>query len=61
MLAQAEDLCDRLAVMAHGRILAVGTRHELYEQWQSKDLREAFFKIIESAHETADEREMAEG
>src|SRR5688572_9477506 len=61
MLAQAQDLCDRVAVMAHGRILAVGTRHELYEQWQSKDLREAFFKIIESAHETADEREMAEG
>jgi sodium transport system ATP-binding protein len=61
MLAQAEDLCDRVAVMAHGRILGIGTKHELCETWQAKDLREAFFKIIESAHEHADAREMAEG
>jgi sodium transport system ATP-binding protein len=61
MLAQAQDLCDRVADMAHGRILAVGTQQELRYQWQSKDLREAFFKIIESAHESADAREMAEG
>src|SRR5688500_8137259 len=61
MLARAQDRCGRVAVMAHGRSLTVGTQRERRDQWQSKDLREAFFKIIESAHETADAREMAEG
>jgi sodium transport system ATP-binding protein len=58
MLWQAEEICDRVAVMAAGRVLGVGTARELRERTASKDLREAFFKMIEAAHLTADVREM---
>src|SRR5258706_8867765 len=58
MLWQAEEICDRLAVMAAGRVLGTGTAAELCERSGAKDLREAFFKMIEAAHLTADPREM---
>jgi len=58
MLWQAEEICDRLAVMAAGRVLGVGTAAELRERCGAKDLREAFFKMIEAAHLTADPREV---
>lgn len=61
MLAQAEEICDRVGVMARGKVLDVGTRGELCERWQAANLREAFFKMIEAAHERADAREMSEG
>jgi sodium transport system ATP-binding protein len=58
MLWQAEEICDRVAVMAGGRVLGVGTAEELRQRTGSKDLREAFFKMIEAAHLTADPREV---
>jgi sodium transport system ATP-binding protein len=58
MLWQAEEICDRVAVMAGGRVLGVGTAEELRHRTGSKDLREAFFKMIEAAHLTADPREV---
>jgi sodium transport system ATP-binding protein len=58
MLWQAEEICDRLAVMAGGRVLGIGTAAELRERCGAKDLREAFFKMIEAANLTADRREM---
>jgi sodium transport system ATP-binding protein len=58
MLWQAEEICDRVAVMAAGRVLGVGTAAELRERTGAKDLREAFFTMIEAAHLTADPREM---
>jgi sodium transport system ATP-binding protein len=59
MLWQAEEICDRVAVMAGGRVLGVGTSAELRERCGAKYLREAFFKMIEEAHLTADPREMS--
>jgi sodium transport system ATP-binding protein len=59
MLWQAQELCDRVAVMAAGRVLGVGTARELCDRCDAKDLREAFFKMIEAAHLTADPREMS--
>jgi len=58
MLWQAEEICDRLAVMANGKVLGAGTPQELRDRNQAKDLREAFFKMIESNNATAEEREM---
>jgi sodium transport system ATP-binding protein len=58
MLWQAEEICDRVAVMAGGRVLGVGTAEELRRRTDSKDLREAFFKMIEAANLTADPREV---
>src|SRR6185369_5507261 len=43
MLWQAEEICDRVGVMAGGRVLGVGTAEELRQRTSSKDLREAFF------------------
>src|SRR4051812_5393099 len=58
MLWQAEEICDRVGIMAGGRALGVGTADELRQRTGSKDLREAFFKMIEAAHLTADPREV---
>jgi sodium transport system ATP-binding protein len=58
MLWQAEEICDRLAVMAGGKVLGTGTAAELRERNQAEDLREAFFKMIEAAHLSADAREL---
>jgi sodium transport system ATP-binding protein len=58
MLHQAEEICDRVAVMAGGKVLGVGTARELRDRYNAKDLREAFFTMIEAAHLAADPREM---
>src|SRR5258706_10921724 len=58
MLWQAQEICDRVAVMASGKVLGIGTASELCERYAAKDLKEAFFKMIEAAHLTADPREM---
>jgi len=60
MLWQASEICDRVGIMAHGQLLAIGTNAELCAQTETADLRHAFFKIIEGAHETADVGEMNE-
>ncbi len=59
MLWQAEEICDRLAVMAAGKVLGIGTPSELCQRSNTKNLRDAFFQMIEAAHLTADAREMS--
>jgi sodium transport system ATP-binding protein len=59
MLWQAEEICDRVAVMAGGKVLGVGTTRELCDRASAKNLREAFFKMVEAAHLSADPREMS--
>lgn len=59
MLWQAEEICDRVAVMAGGKVLGTGTAVELRQRYDAKDLKEAFFKMIEAANLTADAREMS--
>jgi ABC-2 type transport system ATP-binding protein len=41
-----ERLCDRIAVIAGGRIVASGTRDEVAP---GGDLREAFFRLVGAA------------
>ena len=40
-MAEADELCDRIAIVDHGRILALGTPHELKRRVQ----RESVFRI----------------
>jgi sodium transport system ATP-binding protein len=46
LLDQAEDLCHRIGVIGHGRVLAEGTIPELTERTGTRSLREAFFALV---------------
>ena len=46
IMREAERLCDRIAIMHRGRILAEGTLAELREAHQEPDLEELFFRLI---------------
>src|SRR6476660_8759686 len=50
IMREAERLCDRLAIMYRGQILAEGALGELREQHREEDLEELFFRLI-SEHE----------
>lgn len=46
IMREAERLCDRIAIMHRGRILAEGTLAELSEAHGESDLEELFFRLI---------------
>jgi sodium transport system ATP-binding protein len=46
IMREAEKLCDRLAIMHRGHILAEGTLGGLYERYAENDLEELFFRLI---------------
>jgi sodium transport system ATP-binding protein len=46
IMREAERLCDRIAIMHRGRILAEGTLAELQDTYQENDLEEIFFRLI---------------
>jgi sodium transport system ATP-binding protein len=46
IMREAERLCDRLAIIYRGRILAEGTLDELRERHEQHDLEELFFGLI---------------
>jgi sodium transport system ATP-binding protein len=46
IMREAERLCDRIAIMHRGRILAEGTLDELRDQHEERDLEELFFQLI---------------
>jgi sodium transport system ATP-binding protein len=46
IMREAERLCDRIAIMHRGRILAEGTLEDLREQHGEQDLEELFFRLI---------------
>lgn len=47
-LAEAEKLCDRIAIMDHGRVHAVGTLEEILRQTGTDDLEGAFFSLVDT-------------
>src|SRR5262245_17171586 len=51
IMREAERLCDRLAIMHRGHILAEGTLGELREQHNEQDLEELFFRLISENEE----------
>jgi sodium transport system ATP-binding protein len=46
IMREAERLCDRIAIMHRGRILAEGSLAELGEEHGEPDLEELFFRLI---------------
>jgi sodium transport system ATP-binding protein len=46
IMREAERLCDRVAIMHRGNILAEGTLEELRDQQEERDLEELFFQLI---------------
>jgi sodium transport system ATP-binding protein len=52
IMREAEKLCDRIAIMHRGHILAEGTLEELRDRHSEHDLEELFFRLI-SEHDAA--------
>jgi sodium transport system ATP-binding protein len=46
IMREAEKLCDRIAIMHRGHILAEGTLRELGDRHEQHDLEELFFRLI---------------
>ena len=46
IMREVEKLCDRVAIMNRGRILAEGTLSELQETYSENDLEELFFQLL---------------
>jgi sodium transport system ATP-binding protein len=46
IMHEVEKLCDRVAIISQGRILAAGTLDELRSQHQQDDLEELFFQLV---------------
>jgi len=44
-IEEAEALCDRVAIIDYGKLIAIGSPRELIEKHNSKDLEEVFLKI----------------
>ena len=49
-LAEAEDLCTRIALMDHGKLLACDQTHELLKTHQESDLEALFLKLTGKAY-----------
>jgi sodium transport system ATP-binding protein len=46
IMREVEKLCDRVAIIGRGRILALGTLAELRERFGQDDLEELFFTLV---------------
>jgi sodium transport system ATP-binding protein len=46
IMREVEKLCDRVAIVSRGRILACGTLAELREEHREDDLEEIFFQLV---------------
>lgn len=47
IMSEVEKLCERIAIIYKGRILAMGTVADLVHQYQQPDMEELFFALIE--------------
>jgi sodium transport system ATP-binding protein len=59
IMREAEKLCDRLAIIHRGHILAEGTLEELRDRYDEQDLEELFFQLIsrhDESHSLEDDR-----
>ncbi|MBK9383567.1 MAG: ATP-binding cassette domain-containing protein [Planctomycetes bacterium] len=53
ILSEAEELCDRIAIVLKGRVLAIGTLQELCERTGTANLRQAFLHYARSVEQVA--------
>ena len=47
-MTEAELMCDRVALIHQGRLLAMGTKEALYGQTQTNNLQDAFLRLVET-------------
>ena len=47
IMREVEKLCDRIAIIHRGKILAEGTLPELADKYQQPDVEELFFELIQ--------------
>ena len=60
IMREAEKLCDRLAIVHRGKILAEGALDELRDRHDQRDLEELFFQLI-SQHDEQQQAAVAAG
>jgi len=48
IMREVEKLCDRIAIIHKGRILAMGTVQELEDRYHESDMEEVFFDLIQA-------------
>jgi sodium transport system ATP-binding protein len=46
IMSEAEELCDRLVIIDHGRIVAQGTVNEICKKAGTKNLEQAFLELV---------------
>jgi sodium transport system ATP-binding protein len=46
IMREVERLCDRVAIVSRGRVVACGTLKDLREEHQQHDLEELFFQLV---------------
>jgi ABC-2 type transport system ATP-binding protein len=44
-MEEAEQLCDRIAIIDHGKLIALGTPKQLKEKYAAKDLEDVFLQL----------------
>lgn len=54
IMREVEKLCDRIAIIHKGAILASGSRRELEERYNEPDMEELFFDLISRSDERPD-------
>lgn len=60
IMREVEKLCDRIAIIHRGRILAGGSVKELERQYNESDMEELFFDLISRCEEQREEQHVAE-
>jgi len=55
IMSEVRRLCDRIAIMNKGQILAEGTIDDLADQHDERDLEELFYHLISASEKEADE------
>jgi ABC-2 type transport system ATP-binding protein len=44
-MEEAQELCDRVAIIDEGKLIEIGSPEELMEKHQAKNLEEVFLKL----------------
>jgi ABC-type multidrug transport system ATPase subunit len=44
-MEEAEELCDRIGIIDHGKLISLGTPKQLKEQFKAKNLEEVFLQL----------------
>ena len=51
IMSEAEEICDVIAIIHHGRIRAIGALQELHKQTGKEKLEDIFIEIVREPYE----------